>query len=118
MKRLTSFGPQPKARRLRYTMCPSSWVIALVLFITVCSALDALFTLMHLSEGGQEANPYMGLVLTYGDMTFVSLKMAIMGAGTWVLAALHQVLSAYLALHGLALTFLVVLGIHGVLLLH
>lgn len=120
MKSLSSlYFPKTEARScLLYTECPSSRVIALVLFITACSALDALFTLMHVSEGGQEVNPYVGLLLTYGETTFVSLKMAVMGAGSWVLAALHHVLSAYLALHGLALTFMAVLGIHGVMLLH
>ncbi len=82
--------------RLIYVKYPSRRVIWLVLFITVCSALDALFTLLHLAEGGGEANPYAALLMTYGDITFVSLKMTITGAGAWVLAALQQFVPAYL----------------------
>ncbi len=86
---------------------PSRRVIALVLFITACSALDALFTLLYNGDGWREVNPLMALLLTYGPTTFVSLKMSMTCAGVWIIAALHQWLpvSAYLVLHGLALFF-------------
>ena len=58
-------------------------------------------------------NPYAALLMTYGDITFVSLKMAVTGAGAWVLAALQHCLSAYLALHGLTLLYLGVLALHA-----
>ncbi len=99
--------------RLKYVAYPSRRVIWLVLFITVCSALDALFTLLHIADGGGEANPYAALLMTYGDITFVSPKMAVTGAGAWVLAALQHCLAAYLALHGLTLLYLGVLGLHA-----
>ncbi len=98
---------------LIYVAYPSRRVIWLVLFIMISSALDALFTLLHLAEGGGEANPYAALLMTYGDITFVSLKMAVTGAGAWVLAALQHCLSAYLALHGLTLLYLGVLALHA-----
>ena len=39
--------------------CPMPVVIVLVLGITVFSALDALFTLLFIANGGGEANPVM-----------------------------------------------------------
>ncbi len=99
--------------RLNYVAYPSRRVIWLVLFITVCSALDALFTLLYISNGGSEANPYAALLMSYSDTAFVSVKMAITGAGAWVLAALQHCLSAYLALHGLTLLYLGVLALHA-----
>ncbi len=59
---------------LLYVKYPSRRVIWLVLFIMISSALDALFTLLHIAEGGGEANPYAALLMSYGDITFVSLK--------------------------------------------
>ncbi len=95
---------------------PSRRVIALVLFITVCSALDALFTLLSLGPGVREVNPLMALLLTYGPTTFVSLKMGITCAAVWIIAALRQWLptTAYLILHGLALIFLALIGYYAV----
>lgn len=90
-------------------------IVCLVLFIMICSALDALFTLIFISNGGGEANPFAALLMSYGDVTFVSVKMAITGAGTWVLAALRQFVSAYLALHGLMLLYLGLMGLHAIL---
>ena len=95
---------------------PSRRVIALVLCITVCSALDALFTLLYNGNGWREVNPLMALLLTYGPTTFVSFKMGITCAAVWIIAALHHwlPLSAYLILHGLALIFLALIGYYAV----
>ena len=111
--RETIMPPLPTATSSFYVERPSRRVICLVLFITVCSALDALFTLLYISNGGSEANPYAALLMSYGDTTFVSLKMAVTGAGAWVLAALQQFVPAYLALHGLTLLYLGVLALHA-----
>ncbi len=95
---------------------PSRRVIALVLCITVCSALDALCTLLSLGDGVREVNPLMALFLTYGPTTFVSLKMGMTCAAVWTIAALHHWLpaTAYLGLHGLALFSLALIGHHAV----
>ena len=94
---------------------PSFRIILPVLFIMICSALDALFTLIFISNGGGEANPFAALLMSYGDTTFVGVKMAITGAGAWVLAALQQFVSAYLALYGLMLLYLGLMGLHAIL---
>lgn len=113
LRRSSIIGPE--TGHLLQVELPSRRVIWLVLFIMVCSALDALFTLLYISNGGQEANPYAALLMSYGDTTFVSVKMAITGAGTWVLAALQQFVSAYLALYGMMLLYLAVMALHAML---
>lgn len=105
----------PDSSHLIHAEKLSRRVIWLVLFIMVCSALDALFTLLLISNGGGEANPYAALLIGYGDTTFVSVKMAITGAGAWVLAALQQFVLAYLALHSLMILYLGLMGLHAVL---
>ena len=91
---------------------PSRRVTALVLCITVGSALDALFTLLSLGDGVREVNPLMALLLTYGPTTFVSLKRGMTCAAVWIVTALYQWLSAStcLVLHGPALLYLALIG--------
>jgi Domain of unknown function (DUF5658) len=72
-----------------YADCLSPRVIVLVFFVVLCSALDALFTLMHVQQGGDEANPIMAMALDQGMTSFVGAKMALTGLGA-VLLALHQ----------------------------
>ena len=94
---------------------PARRVVALVLCITVCSALDALFMLLYVSDGWREGNPLAALFLTYGPTTFVSFKMGVTCAAVWIIAALHQwlPLSAYLVLYGLALFYLALIGAYA-----
>ena len=95
---------------------PSRRVIAFVLCIIMCSALDALFTLLYVSDGWREVNPLAALLLTYGPTTFVSVKMGITCAAVCIIAALHHWLptTAYLVLHGLTLIFLALIGYYAV----
>lgn len=96
--------------------CPLPSVIVLVLGITVFSALDALFTLLYIAHGGSEANPVMALALEYGSDVFVSLKMAVTCLGVWLLSVFQFVPLAYLVLQGLALMYMLVMGIHAAVL--
>jgi uncharacterized protein DUF5658 len=65
-----------------------SWRIAvLTVFVSVCSILDALLTLLYLQDGGGEANPLMALALAHSNALFLAVKLSITGAGVWVLAA-------------------------------
>jgi hypothetical protein len=97
--------------------CPTPYVVGLVLWITMGSALDALCTLVHVSNGGGEANPFMAFALTYGSATFVWLKMGITCLGTWVLSILQQFPLAVVVLHILTLVYVGIMGLHAVLLL-
>jgi hypothetical protein len=83
--------------------------------ITMCSLLDALFTLLYIERGGVEANPLMALAINLGVRTFVGLKMGLTGVGT-VLLALHQNFRLGLrGLYSIVLTYLVLLAYHGFL---
>jgi len=89
--------------------------VVLSLFVVVGSLLDALLTLLHLQNGGGEANPLMHLALIPSPMVFLALKISLTGAGVWVLAAHQQWPLAARGLHGITLGYGVVLVYHLVL---
>jgi hypothetical protein len=100
-----------------YVDIPSQRATALLFLIVIGSMLDALFTLMFLGNGGDEANPLMALVLTQGHTPFVGLKLAVTGLGAWCLAAHRYFPLAYIGLHALAATYGALLLLHVTLLL-
>ena len=87
-------------------------VVKLVVFVLVCSALDALFTLIHLQYGGTEANPIMAMALDFGPASFVRAKMGLTGLGAILLASYE-----HLRL-GLACLYLIAAVYAGLLLYH
>jgi hypothetical protein len=89
----------------------------LLFFVLAASALDALCTLLFIERGGHESNPFMALLLSYGETPFVGIKMALTGLGAWLLAV-HQCFPlASRGLHALAGGYLGLLLIHAVILL-
>ena len=92
--------------------------MVLARFVYVGSLLDALGTLHHVHQGGEEANPVLALALTGGPWLFLPLKIGLTGVGVCVLATYHQVPLAQRGLHGLALSYGGVLLLHLVLVLH
>jgi hypothetical protein len=86
--------------------------VRLVLFVVICSALDALFTLLYLQQGGSEANPVMALALNQGITAFVSLKMGLTGLGTSLLAIYEHSWFGRRSLQALALTYSMLLVYH------
>ena len=96
----------------QFVDCPTSSVIALALWVTFASALDALLTLIYISNGGGEANPFMDMMLAHGNRTFVVVKMCLTCTGAWALSALHLFPLANRLLHGLALMYAGILGLH------
>lgn len=102
--------------RNAYVDCPAPRVTLLVIFTALCSVLDALFTLLHLGYGGSEANPIMAWALSQSTTLFVILKMGTTGICTWFLAILQQFRMAFIALHGLAFLYFLILVIHSLLL--
>ena len=119
---LRSHGRRQGFRRLgegcnAYVDCPSRGVTWLLFVVIISSVLDALFTLVFLDHGGEEANPVMALVLSHGHTPFVGLKMALSGLGAWFLAAHQNFPLAFKALRGLAFGYLMLLLIHATILL-
>ena len=98
--------------RLHYIERPTYRVIALVIAVTFFSALDALLTLLYVTNGGVEVNPFAAHLMDYGYMQFVSLKMIATGLGAWVLAAFHYAMPAYIALHGIVAIYIIINLIH------
>ncbi len=96
----------------QFVDCPAPTVIALAVGVTIGSALDALLTLLYIANGGGEANPFMAMALAQGDMTFISIKMSLTCVGAWALSALQQFPLANRILHGLALMYVGLLGLH------
>jgi hypothetical protein len=57
--------------RHAYIDCLARHIGELAVLVCVCSILDALLTLLHLEDGGHEANPLMHVALAYGTTLFV-----------------------------------------------
>ena len=104
--------------RYAYIDCLARHIGELAVLVCVCSILDALLTLLHLEDGGREANPLMHVALAYGTTLFVVLKFSITCAAAWFLAVHQQFPMAYRGLHGLALGYGMLLAYHLVLILH
>jgi Domain of unknown function (DUF5658) len=100
-----------------YVDCPSQRTVALVFFVLGASVLDALCTLLFIQSGGNEANPFMSLMLSHGHTHFVGIKMALTGIGAWFLVAHQYFPMAYRALHVLAGGYMAILLIHAIILL-
>ncbi len=96
----------------QFVDCPSPSVIALALWVTTASALDALLTLVYISNGGGEANPFMDLALSQGNFLFVLIKMSLTCVGAWALSVLQQFPLANRLLNGLALMYAALIGLH------
>jgi len=94
---------------------PSSRVVLLVLFVMLSSICDAFFTLIHLENGGSEANPMMALALHQGIAPFLHIKLSLTGAGAWLLAAHERFPLAFQALHSMAVIYGLLLMLHGML---
>ena len=72
-----------------YSFSVMPLTVALVLFVTLASGLDALFTLLHIESGATEMNPIMNFALGHGVGFFLAAKVALTSIGCCFLA-LHQ----------------------------
>jgi hypothetical protein len=78
--------------------------------IAVLCALDAVFTLLYLQKGGEEANPLMAEVIEWGPQAFILVKCGVTNLGLgvlcmhknfrWVRGVINGLLGAYVALFG------------------
>ena len=90
----------------------SRHVVFLVLFLVVCSALDALFTILHIQQGASEINPLMAIALSQGIESFVTVKMSLTGLGALLLAMYRNVQFGLKSLQGLAMIYGMLLVYH------
>jgi len=95
-----------------YVDRPAPEIVRLVLFVIICSALDALFTLLHLQQGGSEGNPLIAFLLNQDITAFVSLKIGLTGLGALVLAMHHRFRRGLQGLYILSLAYAGLLVFH------
>lgn len=93
----------------------SPQAVRLVLFVLVCSAFDALFTLIHIEHGGSEANPIMAMAIGYGPAQFVRAKMGLTGLGAILLASYERRWLGSLCLYLTATLYAAILLYHALL---
>jgi hypothetical protein len=55
------------------------FIVTIGIFLLSC--LDAFFTLILISKGAEEVNPFMAILIDHGIRTFVYTKLAITGVG-------------------------------------
>jgi hypothetical protein len=64
-------------------------IAVLLAAVFLFHVLDAVFTLIHLSQGGNELNPFMAMLLKRNDALFLSVKLGMAGLGLLFLG-IHQ----------------------------
>ena len=92
-------------------------VVVLTVAIVILSSLDALFTLLHLENGAEEMNPLMRLALLGGLPVFLGLKTWGTSLGALFLAVHQNFHISWLALHGVATAYGILLAYHALLFL-
>lgn len=101
----------------QYVDCPSGRVTCLALAVVLLSLLDAIFTLLHLEQGGREINPIMALVLLLGVPAFLVTKTVLTNLGVLCLVAHQNFRLGRLALEGATAVYSGLLVYHAVLIL-
>lgn len=113
LSRYTFFGGRRKGDRrgdsanLYVDLYEPALAASLVTIGLLC-ALDAVFTLLYIQQGGEEANPLMAEVIEWGPQAFVLVKCGVTNLGLgvlcvhknfrWVRGVIHGLLAAYVAL--------------------
>src|SRR5215467_10007026 len=101
--------------RHAYVDCLALRIVVLTVLVCVSSFVDALLTLLHMENGGCEANHSMYVILAHDTTLFVILKLSLTCVAAWFLAVHQQFPLAYRGLHGLALSYRMLLAYHLVL---
>lgn len=65
------------------------WLAAVLVAIGALCAVDAIFTLLYLQKGGEEANPLMDALIGVGPQWFVLVKCTVTNVGLAILC-LHK----------------------------
>ncbi|MFK8083612.1 MAG: DUF5658 family protein [Granulosicoccus sp.] len=78
----------------RYAMLDrfDSGIMTLVILLMILSIMDAVFTLIIISRGGSEANPFMDVLLQHSVWAFTGFKMMLTSIPAVFLVATHNLL--------------------------
>ena len=89
-------------------------IMFMVIAIVVLNLLDAAFTLLFLSHGGQELNPFVQVVIEFGGhpWPFVLLKTAGIGFACMFLVLTKNFRPAQVGLWAVLIGYTVLLGWH------
>lgn len=69
-----------------------SGIMTLVILLMILSIMDAVFTLIIISRGGSEANPFMDVLLQHSVWAFTGFKMMLTSIPAVFLVATHNLL--------------------------
>ena len=111
------FGGQRKSFRRReegrnqYVDPPSLRTIVLTLVIFTLSTLDAIFTFVHLENGGSELNPLMGQVIQSGFQSVLIIKSLGVGLIACFLAIHQNLKISFYGIH-VSATIYIVLSVY------
>lgn len=104
-------GDSPHVYVDRYTRIET----ALILWVVLASIADLGLTLLHLHQGGSEANPIMDWFLVRGGITwFVVAKIALTAVPSLFLLLHARFRGAWTALWCLSVMYLALMGFHAV----
>jgi len=112
------FGGRRKAFRRkgegqnRYVDRLSLRTFALILLIFSLSTVDAIFTLIHLQNGGSELNPLMRQIIQSGFPSFVIIKSLGVGLMGCFLAIHQNFKISFYGMHVLTAVYSVLLAYH------
>ena len=95
----------------------SSGLLFAILWVALMNSADSFFTIVHLQNGGEEANPIAGVLLMTGRVSFVLLKSAIISIALLVLCVHKNFHLARLGLWTSAVAYTCLLAYHLVLFL-
>lgn len=88
-----------------------------VLVILLLSILDVYLTMFHLDRGAWEVNPFMKVLLGYGDFTFFAIKYGLTTLGLLILCVLKNLSIVRVVLRGILAFYVIVLAYHVALIL-
>jgi len=83
-----------------------------VMWVALMNAADSFFTIVHLQNGGTEANPVAGVLLLTGRVSFVLIKSSVISLALLVLCMHKNFHLARLGLWTAALAYTCLLGYH------
>lgn len=89
-----------------------SGLLFAILWVALMNAADSFFTIIHLQNGGQEANPLAGWLLLTGRISFVLIKSTIISLALLVLCVHKNFHLARLGLWTAAVAYTCLLCYH------
>jgi len=92
-----------------------SGLLFAILWVALMNSADSFFTIIHLQDGGLEANPLAGWMLLTGLVSFVLIKSTVISLALLVLCLHKNFHLARLGLWTAAVAYTCLLGYHLIL---